>query len=268
MRRSFLKTHWKSLLIILFLVLIALLTLPPGAASPTLAARLRQHVQAIAPDGQHVPAAARTARYIQDTLAAQGWQVRRVGNGAVPDIEVMQRGGPGRAERSFMVGVHYAGRPGAGTAAVLELARLLSAVRPAPGTQVGFLFLASGGPGQVSPARPGAPPPAAGGFVAFAGTAPASGRMVQALAAFRAGVQSPGRGLAARGWVQGVTLSAQAAPRHAAYPALVVASTDFLDYPYLATAGANAGDAGYQDMARVVAALARTLAALAAGTPG
>jgi hypothetical protein len=259
MRRSFLGTHWKSLLVILILVLVAVLTLTPSAASPTLATRLRAHVQAITPDGQQVALASRTARYIEATLIAQGWRVRRVGNGAAPDIEIALGGNPGRADaqRSFIIGVHYAGHSGVGTAAVLELARLLRPLRPSPGTEIGFVFL---GP------RAGRPAAGAGDFIAFAGSGAASSQVVQALAAFRAGVQYPGRGLAAHGWVQGVTLAVPAGPRRPASPALVVAPTAFLDYPYLATAGT--APPGYDDTARVVAALARTLAGLAAGTAG
>jgi uncharacterized integral membrane protein len=55
--RTFLRAHWKVLVAIILLVLLALFTVNPGAAVPelSLAARLRSHVAAIAPGGPAWP---------------------------------------------------------------------------------------------------------------------------------------------------------------------------------------------------------------------
>jgi hypothetical protein len=155
--RSFLSTHWKSIVALIILVLLAVLTMTPGAASTDLAARLRGHVVAIA-SGEHntaTPAALeRVARHIETTLVAEGYRVHRqeyrAGGVAVRNIEVslanVQSGA--RPERIFIVGAHYdsaQGAPGAndngsGTAAVLELARLLKGMHPSQGTELKFVF--------------------------------------------------------------------------------------------------------------------------------
>jgi hypothetical protein len=46
--RTFLTTHWKSIVALVILVLLAVLTMSPGAAETDFSARLRQHVTAIA----------------------------------------------------------------------------------------------------------------------------------------------------------------------------------------------------------------------------
>lgn len=157
--RNFFSTHWKTLVAILVLVFVALLTLSPSAASPDLSARLRHHVEAIASAEHNTATPAeleRAARYIETTLERYGYaltrQAYKAGGTAVRNIEVslanVAKGQ--RPDRIFIVGAHYdsaRGAPGAndndngsGTAAVLELARLMRTVSPSPGTELKFVF--------------------------------------------------------------------------------------------------------------------------------
>ncbi|HWJ94980.1 MAG TPA: M28 family peptidase [Telluria sp.] len=161
--RNFLSTHWKTLVAILVLVFVALLTLSPSAASPDLPAQLRRHVEAVATVEHNTATPAeleRAARYIQSTLERYGYAVTRqeykAGGAAVRNIEVslanVAKGK--RPERIFIVGAHYdsaRGAPGAndngsGTAAVLELARLMRNVTPSPGTELKFVFFVNDEP--------------------------------------------------------------------------------------------------------------------------
>jgi hypothetical protein len=155
--RTFFSTHWKSILVLVILVLVAVFTMTPGAARPELAARLRAHVAAIA-TGEHDsadPARRETAaRHIEAALAAQGYTVRqqqyKAGGQQVRNIEVsVANVAPhARPDRIFIVGAHYDPAPdspaaddsGSGAAAVLELARLLRKMQPAQGTEVKFVF--------------------------------------------------------------------------------------------------------------------------------
>jgi hypothetical protein len=157
--RTFLRAHWKALVAIVLLVVLALFTVNPGAAmpEPTLAERLRSHVVAIASEEHNTATPARleeAARYIESTLETSGYQVRRqvyeAGGQKVRNIEVSVANVAPDAKpaRIFIVGAHYDSAPGApgandngsGTAAVLELARLLKDIRPTAGTEVKFVF--------------------------------------------------------------------------------------------------------------------------------
>jgi hypothetical protein len=155
--RTFFRTHWKSIVLLAILVLLAVLTLTSGAARPDLPARLRAHVRAIAATEHNTanPAALeRAAQHIETTLAAEGYQIRRqqyrAGGQLVRNIAVSLSNLPAHArpERIFIVGAHYDSAPGApgandngsGTAAVLELARLLKTMQPGHGTEIQFVF--------------------------------------------------------------------------------------------------------------------------------
>jgi hypothetical protein len=157
--RTFFRDHWKAIVVILLLVVLATFTVTPGAASstPTLAARLRAHVEAIA-SSEHNTATPKqleqAARYIETTLGAQGYAIHRqeyeAGGQKVRNIEVSVANVAPHAkpERIFIVGAHYDSAPGApgandngsGAAAVLELARLLKTMHPSGGTEVKFVF--------------------------------------------------------------------------------------------------------------------------------
>jgi hypothetical protein len=256
--RIFLRAHWKVIVAIILLVLLALFTVNPGAAVPAappavlLSSRLHAHSAAIAAgDG---------ARYIDKVLAAEGYAVRRQ-PGRNIEVSVANLAPGARPARIFIVGANT-GDHGSGAAAVLELARLLKDLHPSLGTEVKFVFF----PGQRMGRDEG------GNFIAFVGGA-ASARAVQdALSAFRAVADVPARGLAAPAYVRGVTLADHAAYRHAGYPAITFTDTGFLRYPYYKMTTDGAGDA--QDQAdddstvRVVQGLARTITALAAGRNG
>src|SRR5438067_12968571 len=80
--RTFLRDHWKSIVVIVLLVVLAMFTVNPGAAAPapSLAERLRTHVAAIA-SSQHNTANPRqleqAARYIESTLQDEGYATHR-----------------------------------------------------------------------------------------------------------------------------------------------------------------------------------------------
>jgi hypothetical protein len=240
---------------------------------------MRTHVAALAPASAAGPRQLeRAARYIEATLRNQGYRVQRRSGQGVRSVEAaLANLAPGtQPERVFIVGAQ-AGTPdgtaagdadqAAGTAAVLELARLLRAVRPSRGTEIRFVFL-------FGPAS-GAAPPAPGdarNFIAFAGPVESS-RLVQgALAAFQGNTGAPARGLAALGYVQGVTLSGPAAGARPGYPAVMVTGTAFGRYPYFEATNEPAADTpepvDYEGVARVLSGLARTIEALAAGRQG
>jgi hypothetical protein len=256
--RTFLRAHWKVLVAIILLVLLALFTVNPGAAVPelSLAARLRSHVAAIVPGepGMATPAKPDdAARYIEDVLGAEGYAIRRQARSI--EVSVANAAPDSKPARMFIVGARLNDNNGSGAAAVLELARLLKDLRPSQGTEVKFVFFVNGEPDP-------------GNFIAFVGTLE-SARLVQdALSAFRAVSDLPAHGLAAPAYVQGVTLS-----ERFGHPAITIADTGFLRYPYYKM---NANDSAedtpdkldYETTARVVQGLARTITALAAGAQG
>lgn len=122
-----------------------------------LAARLAHHVSAIA-SGEHNTRTPeqleQAARYIETSLAREHYTVRRQqytwDGHEVRNIEVsISNAAPGQQPaRIFIVGAHYDSAPGApgandngsGTAAVIELARLLKGIRLAEGTELKFVF--------------------------------------------------------------------------------------------------------------------------------
>jgi hypothetical protein len=157
--RTFLREHWKALVAIVLLVVLTLFTVRPGAAvpEPSLASRLRTHVSAIASSEHNTATPARleeAARYIENVLKTEGYAIHRqeyrAGGQMVRNIEVSIANVAPKAKpaRIFIVGAHYDSAPGApgandngsGTAAVLELARLLKSMRPSQGTEVKLVF--------------------------------------------------------------------------------------------------------------------------------
>lgn len=302
---TFLRAHWKAIVAIILLVLLATVTVNPRAmpADPAPAARLRMHVAALAAPAAAAPEQlADAGNYIEHALQAAGYTVRRsldTGGGrrleavlanAVPRAGT--RPAPARIARTFIVGARYYAAPNgafgtqapadaddnaSGAAAVLELARTMKDVRPAPGTEVRFVFFLD----PRAPPADAAPDadallPGSGNFVAYVGTLASSRQVQDALAAFQGVAGLPPRGLAAPAYMQGVTLADPASWQHpgGAAPALVMADTAFTRFPYRHADGADAGpDAApdervYAGMARVVGALARTITALAAGQQG
>ncbi|WP_166895167.1 M28 family peptidase [Massilia sp. CCM 8734] len=151
-----------------------MLSASAGAAQQAdLPARLAGHVRAIASTEHNTGTPAeleKAALYIEATLAAQGYTVRRdeyVFDGhKVRNLEVsISNTAPGKQpERIYIVGAHYDSAPGtpgandngSGTAAVLELARLLKGLVPAPGKELKFVLFVNeeppyyNGPGMGS----------------------------------------------------------------------------------------------------------------------
>jgi hypothetical protein len=117
---------------------------PPTAAETDLAERLRRHVVAIASEPHnvaHYPALERSAAYIEGALKALGYvpqsQVYEADGKSVRNIAVeLAPAGATAATPSLVIGAHYdsagtapgANDNGSGSAAVLELARLLKDV--------------------------------------------------------------------------------------------------------------------------------------------
>jgi Zn-dependent M28 family amino/carboxypeptidase len=160
--RNFFHSHWKAIVALVLLILIAVFTVSPNttsaaSAAPGLAERLRGHVSAIASTEHNTGtprALERAAVYIETALSSAGYRPTRqeymAGGQRVRNIEaaVGNVAQGKRPDRIFIVGAHYDSAPGApgandngsGTAAVLELARLLKTVRPGAGTEVRFVF--------------------------------------------------------------------------------------------------------------------------------
>ena len=112
-----------------------------------LAARLKQHVSAIASEPHniaHYASLEKAAQYIERTLEAAGYRVvsqpYEVAGSAVRNLEAtIEPAESGPDAKTIVVGAHYdsiddapgANDNGSGAAAVLELARLLKDLRPA-----------------------------------------------------------------------------------------------------------------------------------------
>jgi len=281
--RNFFHSHWKAIVALVLLILVAVLTVSPSSTSaaafaPELAERLRRHVDAIASSEHNTgtPAALeRASVYIETALAQAGYiptrQEYMSGGQRVRNIEAalgnVAQGK--RPDRIFIVGAHVdlaPGAPGAndkgsGTAAVLELARLLRTMQPGAGTEVRFVFFVNEEPRWLIGEHRGS-------FIAFAGTTASSRLVREALAAFRDVSDFPAEGLAAPAHTTGVTLSDHASYQRHGYPALMITDTAFLRYPYYRTQEDTPEKITYDSMARVVAGLARTIAVLAGGTQG
>lgn len=276
--RKFARSHWRIVLAILLAIALATLTLETDSAvpAPDLTARLRTHVQAIA--SQHPPPRdtssphrfEQSADHIEITLLRHGYQLRRqdAAGSKLRTIEAsVSNLAPGaRPERIFIVGAHLdvplgalGMNGGGGTAAVLELARLLKTMRPSHGTELKFVFFVNG-----EPPMPGLEPRyrGAGNFIAFVGTLESSALVRQSLAAFTEHPGFPTGGLAAPAHVMGVTLQDHGAYQQRGYPALMITDTAFLHYPYHHTVDTH-DRLDYAGMARVVKGLARTIASLA-----
>ncbi len=139
------------------LAILAVTTLAAAPVPPSLQIRLAEHVRKVAAVEHNTSkpdALEDAARYIEVKLAALGYTVTRqqyIHDGKqVRNIEVsLINPIKGKApERIFIVGAHYdsaRGAPGAndngsGTAAVLELARMLKGIQLSQGTELKFVF--------------------------------------------------------------------------------------------------------------------------------
>lgn len=179
--RHFFHAYWKVIVaLVLLIVLAVLMRLESASAKASLAERLCAHVDAVASSEHNTrtpEALEHAALYIEGALQHAGYRPSRqeytAGVQRVRNIEASVRNVvPGqRPERIFILGAHYdsaQGAPGAndngsGTAAVLELARLLKTMQPSAGTEVrhaGIVEPGARGAGGVS------------GLVRFSGARP------------------------------------------------------------------------------------------------
>ncbi|MGZ5199940.1 MAG: hypothetical protein ACXWC4_09235 [Telluria sp.] len=263
--RTFLATHWKAIVALIILVLLAVFVVPTGSASPALAARLHARADAVAGHTAGAAGLDGALRYIAATLAAQGYRVhvqRDVTGGPVMrKVEAWRSGArPGQPPvRSFILAARY-GSAGqdelAATASMLELARLLKAVRPAVGTEIRFVFF-------VSRAVPADAP--FGSFVAYAGPRGALEHVSEALAFFRNAPEGAPGALAAPAWVQGVTLGHLPGGAGAGDGAMLLADIGALHSPCLPASG-DTEQPDYKGVARMLQQLAQSIRVLAGVT--
>jgi len=273
--RHFFRSHWKVILAILLAIMLATLTVETRSDATPLAARLQAHARALAPDAPSNP-----MQYVDTSLRRYGYVLNRqrinsgsgLGSGGHPahSIEAtLASVAPGaRPERTFVMGARVGPRGDVGAAAVLELARAIKDLRPAPGTQIRFVFFMGAG-------ESGAEDTDAGNFIAFIGTPDGAQRVRQAFAALRSDPQLMHHGLATSAHVMGLTLSRSGnshgdGDRSPATTTLLITGSDFLGYPYFYTAPLPADETDeaqqpgeFDGLARVVAGLTRTLSAMA-----
>jgi hypothetical protein len=265
--RHFFRSHWKVILAMLLAIVLATLTVETRSDAAPLAVRLQAHARALAPDAPRSP-----MQYVDTSLQRYGYALhrQRIGNDstshAAHSIEatlasVMPGAMP---ERTFVIGARVGSGGDVGAAAVLELARAVKDLRPAPGTEIRFVFF-------MDTAQSSAQDNGAGNFIAFTGTPAGAQRVRQAFAALRSDPQLMHHGLATSAHVMGLTLS-----RHddvdgsPATTTLLITGSDFLGYPYFYTAPLPADETDeaqqpgeFDGLARVVAGLTRTVIAMA-----
>ncbi|MBI2310894.1 MAG: M28 family peptidase [Betaproteobacteria bacterium] len=253
------------------------------------------------------------ADYIRDVLAAQGWRVAEQTfeseGRPVRNIEA-ELLGTTRPNEILVIGAHYdslTGTTGAndnatGTAAVLELARLLNDARldrtvrlvafvneeppyyytEAMGSRVyarrarerseniaGMLSLETIGyysdqpRSQHYPAGLGLFYPDAGNFIAFVGNLASRDLVRRSVRAFRQSVAFPSEGGAFPGWIVGVEWSDHWSFGREGYPAIMVTDTALFRYPHYHSREDTPDKVDYDRMARVVRGLAGVVTTLA-----
>jgi len=291
---------------------------PLSATELTVRDHLIQHVQTLAGEigERHIwrPAALdQAARYIEATWHAQGYRVARqpftVEGQTVHNLEVVLPGGS-RRDEIVLVGAHYdtvqrspgVNDNGTGTAAVLELARLLMGqqlpctVRLAAFVNEEAPFFSHNTMGSWVYARRshtlgerivamlsvetigyysdtvgsqhypfpfGLFYPRTGNFIGFVGNIASRALVQRSIAAFRQHTAFPSEGVAAPSWITGVSWSDHWAFWQEGYPALMVTDTALFRYAPYHTRADTPDQINYDRMARVVVGLARTVATLA-----
>ena len=260
------------------------------------------------------PAAlAAAATYVETELAALGYRVVsqpfEVSGQPFRNIEATLAG-HGRPEEVVVVGGHYdsvVGTPGAddnatGTAAVLELARLLrdvplertvrfvAFVNEEPpfflteqmGSRVyaraaarrgdrivAMLSLETIGYYSQAPGSQRYPPPlgafypSRGDFIGFVGNVASRALVRRSVAAFRRHARFPSEGVAAPSWVPGVFWSDHDSFWREGYPALMITDTAPFRNPAYHSAADTPAHVDYPGMARVVHGVAAVLRELA-----
>jgi len=281
---------------------------PLADAERVIASNMREHVTAIASREHNFLKLAElesVARYIEAALAGSGRAVAtqsfRSGPVDVRNIEV-EVCGDARASEIIVVGAHYdsvLGAPGAndngsGVAAVIELARLAAAGKPARTLRfVAFVneeppFHHSDAMGSRHYARrarergenivamlsvetigwysdtPGSQRypfplgffyPSTGNFIAFVSNLASRGLLHEAIDAFRSHAAIPSEAVAAPAWIPGVDWSDHWAFWKEGYPALMVTDTAPYRYPHYHTSEDTPDKVDYERVARVVTGL-------------
>ena len=280
-----------------------------------LAARLKQHVVAIASEPHncdHYPSLEKAAQYIERALAAEGYRVvsqpYEARECAVRNLEAtIEPTESGPETKTVVVGAHYdsvADAPGAndngsGTAAVLELARLLKALHPAhtrlrlvlfvneepPYFQTGDMgsyryagLLAernepvaamisletigyfSDAPGsQQYPPPFGAVFPNRADFVAFVGM-PGSRPLVQeAMGSFRRHAEFPSIGGIAPSFIPGIDWSDHWSFAQHGFQAMMITDTAIFRYPHYHRPTDTPDKVNYERLARITKGIERVL---------
>jgi len=273
--RHFFRSHWKVILAILLAIVLATLTVETRSDTTPLAARLQSHARALAPGAPSSP-----MQYVDTSLRRYGYVLHRQRidsdsdsdsiNHAAHSIEAtLASVTPGAIpERTFVIGARVGPGGDVGAAAVLELARAVKDLRPAPGTEIRFVFF-------MGSAESGAEETGVGNFIAFIGTPDGAQRVRQAFAALRSDPQLMHHGLATSAHVMGLTLSRSGnsdgdGDGSPATTTLLITGSDFLGYPYFYTAPLPVDETDeaqqpgeFDGLARVVAGLTRTLTAIA-----
>jgi Zn-dependent M28 family amino/carboxypeptidase len=255
-----------------------------------LAERLRGHVAALASSERNTDLE-RPARYIESQLGDAESQYFESGGRKVRNIE--SSGKP----FGIVVGAHYdtvPGSPGAddnasAVAVLIELARMKLPVRFVAfaneempyflGPEMGsFIYAASlrqpikamfslemlgyyrDAPGsQQYPAPLGLFYPNRGDFIAFVGDLGARALVRKAIGSFRKNAAFPSEGVAAPGFIPGVTWSDHWSFRRQGYAAIMVTDTAFYRYPHYHLPSDTPDKLDYERMARVTLGLAAML---------
>lgn len=263
--RDFFRSHWKVILAMLLAIVLATLTVETRSDTAPLAARLQAHARALAPGAPSSP-----MQYVDTSLRRYGYVLNRQRIDSVSTSHVahtieatLASVTPGAMpERTFVIGARVGPGGDVGAAAVLELARAVKDLRPAPGTEIRFVFF-------IKAVESGEEDTGAGNFIAFTGTSDAAQRVHQAFAALRSDPQLMRHGLATSAHVMGLTLFNQG-DGSPATTTLLITGSDFRGYPYFYTAPLPADGTDepqqpgeFDGLARVVAGLTRTLTAMA-----
>jgi Zn-dependent M28 family amino/carboxypeptidase len=253
------------------------------------------------------------ARYVEEALASLGYaaeaQAFEAHRGLVRNIEAVL-GGRSLAGEIVVVGAHYdsvIGSPGAndnatGTAAVLELARLLRGRAPARTVRFAlfvneeppfYLTEDMGSRRYAARARERGEKivaalsletigyytdaegsqrypqpfslfyPSRGNFVGFVGNLRSRALVRRCVASFRKGAAFPSEGLAAPGWIAGIGWSDHSSFWEHGYPGVMVTDTALFRYEPYHTAADTPDKVCFDRAARVVAGLARVVVDLA-----
>lgn len=294
--------------------------LPPATADEKVLAKLlRSHVEAIANEPRnttHPDGLKRAANYIETSLRALGYtpqsQYFDASGHRVRNIEVIvPASGIARNLPILFIGAHYdsafdspgANDNGTGTAAVLELARLLKEAKPSAVEMRFVLFVneeppyfrtqhmgsvhyaesikAQGLPvrGMISletigafsdepgsqryPEPFGRVLPSEANFVAFVGMPGSRGFVHEVMASFRTHTAFPTVGGVAPGHVPGIAWSDHASFAELGFPAMMITDTAIYRYAHYHKRSDTPDKIDYDKLARITKGLERTVRELA-----